>query len=205
MNCNKIIYDKNCNIIIQDNNYDSNFVFVYVLQLNQTNGTISQIFIRKSLTDIINFDIKQDGFYTLVTFKVPIGQGFDCYYQDGKFYYLLEEISLQELVQLNPNVTGLSVTYDYYFQLCKLKKCFINICYEIFDTQASIKCNNSKLDSNLIYKRDLIWSTLNVIKYMVEIDQFEEAERLLERVTKCNGLCNNMCSDSVNVSNCGCK
>ena len=40
---------------------------------------------------------------------------------------------------------------------------------------------------------------------MVEIDQFEEAERLLERVTKCNGLCNNMCSDSVNVSNCGCK
>jgi len=41
MNCNKIIYDKNCNTIVREDNYDSNYVFVYVLQLNQTTGVTS--------------------------------------------------------------------------------------------------------------------------------------------------------------------
>jgi hypothetical protein len=48
------------------------------------------------------------------------------------------------------------------------------------------------IDKELIYKRDLLWSALNVIKYMIEIDQYEEAERLLERIMGCNGLCNNV-------------
>lgn len=205
MNCNKIIYDKNCNTIIQDNNYDSNYVFVYVLQLNQTAGITSQVFIKTSEDQQVIFDLGLDGFYTLVTLKVPIGVGSNYYYQDDKFYHLFEEISLQNLIELNPNVSGLEISYDYYFQTCKLKKCFVNTCYQIFDSQTNISCNNLKLDSNLIYKRDLIWSTLNVINYMVELDQYEEAERLLERIMGCNGLCNNSCLDSYNVSNCGCK
>jgi len=47
MNCNKIKYDKNCNIIIQED-YDNEYAFVYVLQLNRTTGIISDIFIRTS-------------------------------------------------------------------------------------------------------------------------------------------------------------
>jgi len=40
---------------------------------------------------------------------------------------------------------------------------------------------------------------------MIEVDQYEEAERLLERIMGCNGLCNNSCQDPQSRSKCGCK
>jgi hypothetical protein len=40
---------------------------------------------------------------------------------------------------------------------------------------------------------------------MVELNQYEEAERLLERIMGCNGLCSNVCSNSYQISKCGCK
>lgn len=203
MNCNKITYDKNCNIIINEE-YDSNYAYVYILQLNKTTEITSQVFIKTSEDQKVLFDIGLDGFYTLVTLKVPIEYGI-YFYSNNKFYHLYEEIELQELIELNPNVTKIETTYDYYFQTCRLRNCFVNICYQIFDTQASINCNNSKLDQNLIYKRDLVWSALNVLKYMVELNQYEEAERLLERIMGCNGLCSNVCSNSYQISKCGCK
>jgi hypothetical protein len=48
MNCNKITNDKNCNILIQEDNYDNNYAFVYVLQLNKTTEITNQVFIKTS-------------------------------------------------------------------------------------------------------------------------------------------------------------
>ena len=207
MNCNRIIYDKNCNTIIQDP-FDDEYVYVYILQLNQTTGIISNIFIRTKEEETPMFGLGLDGFYTLVTLKVPKGPGTEYYYDKGKFYHFYEEVELQTLLEMNPSVTKLDITYEYYFQTCRLRKCYINICYQIFDKKASISCNTPDIDKNLIYKRDLLWSALNVIKYMAEMDQYEEAERLLERITSCNGLCNNhqnRCNDKTNYNSCGCK
>ena len=204
MNCNKIIHHNNCNTIIQEDSYDNNYAFVYVLQLNQTTGTTSQVFIKTSEDQQIIFDLGFDGFYTLVTMKVPKDPQADYYYFNDSFYHQGQEVELQELIELNPQVTGIDVTYDYYFQTCRLKRCFINMCYEVFDTQHSV-CKNLKLDQNLVYNRDLVWSALNAIKFMVEVDQYEEAERLLERIMGCNGLCKNSCPDSHSNSKCGCK
>lgn len=205
MNCNKIIYDKNCNTIIQDDTYDNNYVFVYVLQLNQTTGLITDIFIKTEENQEVVFKLGLDGFYTLVTFKIPKGEGTEYYYKDGKFYHFYDEIQLQTIIEINPNVSQIETIYDYYFQTCRLRKCYVDACYKIFDSVASINCNKSSLDKNLIYRRDLLWSALNVIKYMTEMDQFEEAERLLERIMGCNGICSNQKNDSCNTRNlCGC-
>lgn len=203
MNCNKIINDKNCNILIQEDNYDNNYAFVYVLQLNKTTEITSQVFIKTSEEQQVVFESGPDGFYTLVTLKVSKNSESEYYYINDDFYHNGALIDLQELIELNPNVSGVNVEYDYYFQTCRLKKCFINICYQIFDTQALSSCVTPKLDSNLVYKRDLLWSAMNVIRYLSEMDQYEEAERLLERIVGCNGLCNNQ--DSHSNSNCGCK
>lgn len=207
MNCNRIIYDKNCNTIIQDE-YDNNYVYVYVLQLNQTTGLISNIYIRTKEDEIPSFNLGVDGFYTLVTLKVPKGQGTEYYYNDDKFYHFYDEVELETLLEINPEVSRLEINYEYYFQTCRLRKCYINTCYQIFDQTASINCNKSNADKDLIYKRDLLWSALNVIKYMTEMDQFEEAERLLERIMGCNGLCNNKqneCYKGHRSNNCGCR
>jgi len=85
MNCNKIISDKNCNTVIQEE-YDKNYVYVYVLQLNHTTGIISNTFIRTAEDEIPIFDIRYDGFYTLATLKVSKHYG-QLYYKNDKFYY----------------------------------------------------------------------------------------------------------------------
>lgn len=207
MNCNKIIYDKNCNTIIQEE-YDNEYAYIYILQLNRTTETISNIFIRTKESETPLFDLGLDGFYTLVTLKLSKDENQEYYYKDDKFYHFNEETDLKLLLELNPNVTHIDITYDYYFQTCKLRKCYINICYQIFDKVASINCDKSNLDKELIYKRDLLLSALNVINYMVEMNQYEEAERLLERITGCNGLCNNNqnnCYGNHKSNGCGCK
>lgn len=207
MNCNRIIYDKNCNIIIQDE-YENGYAYVYILQLNQTTGIISSVYVRTEEDQTPSFNLGMDGFYTLVTLKIPNGEGSEYYYKDGKYYHYYNEIELNTLLEINPNVTNLDIAYEYYFQTCRLRKCYVNVCYQIFDQVASINCNKTALDKELTYKRDLLWSALNVINYMIEMDQFEEAERLLERIMGCNGLCDNIqndCNKKYKSSGCGCK
>lgn len=196
--CNNIINIDCEHVLIKDNKIvQEDFVYVYILQLNDSNP-ISQSLIIKSQEDEIVFTIGEDGFYTLCKIRIPRDQTKPVYYYNSKFYFNKEEVGLQELVELNPNVTKLEIDYTYFFQICKLKKCYTNIAQKIIDSSTS--CNNT-VQSDSIYKRDLLWSTINVLQYLVEQQQYEEAQRLLKRVTGCNGLCDNCYS---NNQDCGC-
>lgn len=201
MICDKIISDENCNTIVQDELFDSKYAYIYILQLNKSDGNyINQIFNRENEDQDIIFTIRQDGYYTLCRLIVSKDSNEPYYYKDGKFYNGENEVSLQDLISINPEITKVNITYYYYFQLCKLRKCFAKIAQQIINDRTSIKCNSNKVNSQDIYRRDLLWSTLNVIMYLAESDQFEEAERLLERVTGCNGIgC-----EEINNS-CGCR
>ena len=193
MICNKIVSDKNCNTVVQEEEFVEGFVYVYVLQLNKSfDESLSYIFIRKSKEEDIVFDNKSDGFYILYRIKVPTDDTKPYYYKEDKFYHNDEEISLEELISVNPETTGLDFEYFYYFQLCNLKKCYIKVCKEIFNSK-----NRCEADKNLTYKRDLIWSAINTLVFMVELEQYEEAERLLEKINGCNGIC-------PNNNDCGC-
>lgn len=210
MNCKSVItYDMDCNTIIHDVNFDENYVYIYVLQLNKSNEIITQVAKRENIEDQVVFDIGQDGFYTLITVKVPRDPSKEYYYRDGKVYHINEEVDLALLLELNPEVSGLIVTPEYYFQTCHLRKCYISICQQIFDQVHSLDCNKPPFDQNLTYKRDLLLAAINVLEYMAERDQFKEAELLLERIMECNGLCNIQCNKihkhSAKPCNCGCS
>lgn len=216
MKCNRIITNKNCNIVVQDESNNENFVYIYVLQLNRSYKKSNQIVVKTKYSDETVFDFSEDGFYTLLTLEVPINDGKSpYYYEKGHFFKnswvfgdswpvsfkdSVKELSLQELIDTDPNISGVKQTYDYYFSVCNLKKCFSKICYDIYEKQVPFTCNSSKLDKNLIYKRDLIWSAMNVIKYLSEMERYEEAERLLERIIGCNGLC-----QECGTIDCGCS
>lgn len=209
MNCNsKITYDNDCNILIHETNFDNDFVYVYVLQLNRTTGIITDVSIKVNEDEQTIFNSNLDGFYTLVTLKVPKNTESEYHYNNEKFYHLNEEIELETLLEMNPDSHGLEINYEYYFKLCLLKKCYINICKQIFDQVNSVECNKPKLDPYLIYKRDLLWSAINVIEFMVGRGEYKEAERLLERIMGCNGLCDSHCNKSHlkehTSCNCGC-
>ena len=233
----KIISDKDCNTIVVNEEFLYPYVYVYILQLNRADGTTeSQLLIRDSVQQKVQFTIGLDGFYTLCKLKIKRNdlskdqfQNFKTleeqyeemgmlekqtfvkkgivYYENEKFYYKepnktldeVKETTIQELVCLNDEQTGIDVTYYYYFQVCKLRACYAALAQKVLNERAGIRCNNKNVNSEDIYKRDLVWSALNTILYMAEQEQFEEAERLLESIVGCNGLCED------DYSNCGCR
>lgn len=201
MNCNsRITYDKNCDLTVHETNYNQNYVYAYLLQLNKSTETITQSYIRTDSREA-TFQTSFDGFYTLILIKVSKSTDAECYYKDNKFYYSNVEVSLERLFKMNSDISGLEIEYEHYFLLCRLKHCYIDACRKLFNQNHSIECNKNGIDSFLSYKRDLIWAALNTIEYLVEQGDYVEAERILERIMDCNGLC----KDKGPCKRCGCS
>ena len=202
MICNKIISDKDCNTIVKNEGFSFKYVYIYILQLNKIKDkSISQTFLKTKPTDEIKFTIGQDGYYTLCKLKVPLDPSMPYYYKDGKFMYKgIKEVTLYELLSIDPEISKLKITYYYYFQLCRLRKCYVDIVNKILDERGNLNCSSNGVNKEDIYKRDLLLSAINVISYLAEMEQFEEAERLLERISSCNGLC-----DTASSNSCGCR
>lgn len=203
MNCDRIITDNTCNIIVQNDPYSAEYVYVYILQWNPSNRNKArnQMVIKESIDQDIIFNIGEDGFYTLCTIPVPLDESKPYYYKDGFFYNQDGQVEIQDIVNTDPEETGINATYEYYFSTCWLRRCYIKYAQEILDSHNSSVCNSNNVDLNVIYKRDLIWSALNVIQYMIEFDQYEEAQRVLERIETCNGLCER---SQTGGGSCGC-
>ena len=111
-----------------------------------------------------------------------------------------ELIRYADLPDCKPNI---SITSQDFMSICFLQKCYVNLCQQIFKDKNFIKCSN-KVDHSLSHTRDLVWMALNVIKYMVEMNQLFEAQRILETIYSCNGICKNG-NSKFYESNCGCS
>jgi hypothetical protein len=58
MNCKSVItYDMDCNTVIHNINFDENYAYVYVLQLNKSNEITTRVAIKEKIEDEIVFDI----------------------------------------------------------------------------------------------------------------------------------------------------
>lgn len=129
------------------------------------------------------------------------------YYSDGnKIYYtdgtVTRDVSIQEILEVNSDAYNFVKLTDNFFSVCYLRKCYVSLCQKIFKARAFDRCFNSKVDSQLTYKRDLVWAALNVIDYMIDSNQLTEAQRLLERINGCNGLCS---KEETGEQVCGCE
>ena len=198
MNCYRIYSDRQCNTVVENDEFKEGFVNIYILQRKRLNCTssICQTIIRENPEDDVVFTIGEDGYYILCRIVLSTNPEDLYYYSNRNIYHQGEEIELQDLINLSPE--EVDITYEDYFQLCYLRKCLVKICKDILNNTTSIECNLQQNNSELSYRRDLIWTAFNVINYMIEMGQYEEAERLLLRISGCNGLCDNL------KTNCGC-
>ena len=91
------------------------------------------------------------------------------------------------------------------FCVCYINECFYRMCKNLLTTLPG-KCQN-KLDDvkAMIYNRDIIWMAINVIKYLLELKQFYEAQRILEDITFCGSLCKDVMNKNIKGSGCGCN
>ena len=116
----------------------------------------------------------------------------------------LVEVSLDEIIERNPEETTISISSKISFSICYLNKCYISLCKSILNVTLT-KCKNPDT-SDLIFKRDYLWMTINVIKYLIENEQFMEAQNILDQVNSCNGFCQNYYrSNNIKTYGCGCS
>lgn len=208
----------------------SDTVSIDVLQLNKLNENIVKDFIITThdikQDNYITVPIKFDGWFSVQHIVLPskewflkelnkqegslLGMYSIVYYADETtIYKYIDDVSyavpLDEILEINPiNTTILKIQQEY-ISICFLRKCYINLCKQIFNNRGFSQCKNkNNIDSELVYKRDLVWMTINVIKYLTENNQLSEVERMIENIKGCNGLCNDTNITS-NANGCGCS
>lgn len=208
----------------------SDTVSIDVLQLNKSTGLQIQnpVFtIRDSKINPVQLQVSFDGWFTICHIVIPNKQWFDkefekstdsalnlydtIYYSDGaKIYKYINnentEVSVEELINRNIEDTTISIVKKDYVSVCFLRKCYVNLCQQLFNLNIISECSNNKKDNcDLIFQRDLIWMALNVIQYMTELNQLAEAERIIEQLGRgCNGLCKQT-FEQLSKSGCGCS
>lgn len=106
----------------------------------------------------------------------------------------------QLLGEVNTLGTTISVQNFNIFNVSGLRHCYVNISRKILDGYLD-KCK--KGDCDLIFNRDFIWMTLNVIKFYTDENRFSEAQLVLEQLA-CYKFCENMDFGNTKTSNCGC-
>lgn len=192
----------------------SDTVSIDVLQHNKTQAPEMQIPIYTKHSEVptpITLPISFDGWFSAYHIVLPSKEWFDrekekqegsalplydaVYFSDGEsiFKYVedqIQQVQLEEVILRNEDGSTISRTYESYVSICLLKKCYISLCQKLFNNRGFSGCYNKDITTNeTMYKRDLVWMTINVIKYLTEFNQLAEVQRLIERIGGCNGLC----------------
>ena len=206
----------------------SDTVTIDILQHNKAKETIYRqpTYTLHDTNKEISIPVEFDGWFTVIHLVLPSVEWYKrekektegsaislyniVYFTNGKTIYkysngIEQEVSLEEVLEINPIDTTISRVEKDYISICFLRKCYINLCQQIFEGRGFSKCfDRTKISSELIYKRDLVWMAINVIKYLTECSQLAEVERLIESINGCNGLCDNSNITS-NTNGCGCS
>lgn len=208
----------------------SDTVSIDVLQLNKSTEYQIQtpVFtVRDNEVKPVQLPVSFDGWFTICHIVLPSDEWFNSelkkdtnsaislydvvYYTDGKqiFKYINNnsyETGLDEVINRNPEGTTIYIVKKDYVSVCFLRKCYINLCRQLFNSNIVSECStNRKNDCELIFQRDLVWMALNVIQYATELNQLAEAERIIEQLGRgCNGLCKDNLQQQFK-SGCGCS
>ena len=174
--------------------------------------------IKYSFSNQITIDI--DGKYTVYYILIPTAKYArsipdvaknvytNFYYTDGEYIYnktgTKEDIDI--LVQNVISGTTISRDSKEVVSIGNMYECYINLCKQIFNNRMFTSCfAKSNIDSELIYKRDIVWMAINVINYLVEKDELEEAARYIQIIQGCNGICSNNSIKNDRYEGCGCS
>lgn len=207
----------------------SDTVSIDVLQLNKSTDyqIQSPVFtVRDNEVKSVQLPVSFDGWFTVCHIVLPSDKWFDSelkkdtnsainlydvvYYTNGKqvFKYInnnSQEVSINEIINRNSEGTTISIVKKDYVSVCFLRKCYINLCRQLFNSNITAECSTNKSNNcDLVFQRDLIWMALNVIQYATELNQLAEAERIIEQLGRgCNGLCRENLQQQ-SKSGCGC-
>lgn len=167
--------------------------------------------------------LPQDGLYSISHIVLPTVEWLEkvkidapslleeyskIYVSDGEKVYEYinseyKEVEPELIAEINTSETTISKAENSTFSIWELQKCYIYLCNQIL-LDKTLKCIEH-VDKNIVFDRDLVWMTLNIIKYHLELGQAFEAQRLIEQMNYCHGICKKHSNKSNNLSGCGCS
>lgn len=169
------------------------------------------------------YKIKDDGHYKIKHLVFPNEKWLNIYLQtldvtydnvyyvkDGKIYEYTKdnqtvEVPMSSLLdELNISESTIAYSDTSIFSIMNLYKCYVNWAEQTLSVCYS-ECQPVNSINSVQGKRDFIWSALNVIKYYVSFSQYFKAQKLLEKINKCGGICSNVLNSNNNGSDCGCN
>ena len=75
------------------------------------------------------------------------------------------------------------------FCMCYINECFYRLCKDILSKFCGKCINKLGYTKEDVYNRDIIWMSINIIKYLIGFGQYYEAQRILESITQCGNIC----------------
>lgn len=83
---------------------------------------------------------------------------------------------------------------------CGLHECYYHLAMQLL---GSLGPCDMKVDSDLIYKRDMVWMGINVIDYLLDKGDPYTASGILRKLEECNGVCSKFLGHKP-FKDCGC-
>ena len=169
-------------------------------------------------SDSIRVILPRDGFYSVDHLVLPtldwlekvklqdLSEYLFIYVTDGTQVYKyidgkLELTDIEEITEVNPERTTISISRFKVFNMDGLKQCYTQAALKILNN-AVTRCKT--VDDEIRFNRDFLWMTINVINYYLEWDKYSEAQIVLENLG-----CTNLCPEpngnyDTPKSGCGC-
>lgn len=198
---------------------------INIVQLNKVDGTElvgGFIISHCSYLDELHLELKEDGYYTISHIILPTREIIEQLIQNDsgilqkyKYIYAVDNNTIVKLsknswietdfIELTRNTyeTNIFKSVKDMFATCNIWECYVNLCKHLLQSDLKqCRKNNSDI-STLLFNRDVIWMTINVLTYYINKDQLYEAQRILEDVNNCNGFCNES-NTIIKSGGCGC-
>lgn len=170
--------------------------------------------------------LSNDGTYTYYKFGISklehlLNQGIykiknKVFYYNNKYYYGISDINSPDNINSDTTieftnlydlkdymVTGIDFFYDErIFTICKLNKCLVAIQKKILFDNFKNKCTYDKCstDEDLRLRRNFLLDAVYLLGYLIDSKNYLEAQRILEMLSSCNLICedilisNNKCN-----------
>ena len=178
------------NIIYVSNTPTLGYKYVHFLQKLNNKDTLLKDY---SVTDnVSNIILPEDGLYNVTSVRIINSNVENSYYieDDEVFDNLGNLIVVEDL--LNVTHASLIKETEVTFLIYYLKNFYTNLLEsKIFKNIYDCNCQESKTDKVLI---DTLTMGLEVLKILVEHEQFHEAQRIVEKLTTCNKAINLNCN-----------
>ncbi len=193
---------------------DNTAILTVLKKVNTSGKVVRQYYITPYTTgaDLSNtFNLDEDGWYNLAVYTIPLIPGDDEFvsYQISNNKFIDpktgDDISIDNFIKyIIPNLQNKVGYSKDTFQVFNLMHCYINYCNMLLEGECSKEslCPDS-CDNEAAKNRDLIWVLLNTFNYMLKFGMFADAQKLMERISGCNGICTKGMFDK--TYNCGCK